>query len=48
MYKDVDLYNNGVERVDRRFTAVRSDGGGNLIWKGTDADSMPFTICDRI
>ena len=35
---------NGVERVNRRFVAVRSDGGGNRTQRGIDANSMLFTI----
>ncbi len=35
---------NGVERVNRRFVAVRSDGGGNRTQRGMDANSVLFTI----
>ena len=35
---------NGVERVNRRFVAVRSDGGGNRTQRGMDANSVPFPI----
>ena len=35
---------NGVERVNRRFAAVRSDGGGNRTQSGMDANSIPFPI----
>ena len=35
--------NNGVERVNRRFVAVRNDRGGNRTQKGMDANSILFT-----
>ena len=42
--------NNAVERVNRRFVAIRSDGGGNRSQKGMDANSILFTLLatDRI
>ncbi len=42
--------NNAVERANRRFVAVRSDGGGNRSRKGMDANSILFTLLatDRI
>lgn len=36
--------NNGVERVNRGFVAVRSDGGGNRTQSGMDANSVLFTV----
>ncbi len=47
MYKKRDgvaADSNGVEQVNRRFVAVRSDGGGNRTQKGMDANSIIFTI----
>ena len=45
MYKkNVPPDNNGVEQVNRRFVAVRNDGGGNRTQKGMDANSILFTI----
>ena len=35
---------NGVELVNRRFAAVRSDGGGNRTQRGMDANSILFII----
>ena len=42
--KNVPPDNNSVERVNRRFVAVRNDGGGNRTQKGMDANSILFTI----
>ena len=42
--RGVALDSNGVERVNRRFVAVRSDGGGNRTQSGMDANSILFTI----
>ena len=36
--------NNGVERVNRRFVAVRNDSGGNRTQKGMDANSILLSI----
>ena len=47
MYKKrqgVAADSNGVERVNRRFVAVRSDGGENRTQKGMDVNSIIFTI----
>ena len=45
MYKDeVPPDNNGVERVNRQFSAVRGDGGGNRTEKGMKANSILFTV----
>lgn len=45
MYRnDVDPDNNGVERVNRRFTSIRGDGGGNRSQKGMNANSILFTV----
>ena len=35
--------NNPIERTNRRFVAVRHDGGGNRSQKGMDANSILFT-----
>ena len=40
----VALDSNGVERVNRRFVAVRSDGGGNRTQRGMGTNSILFTI----
>ena len=42
--------NNAVERVNRKFVAIRSDGGGNRSADGMEANSVLFTIMatDRI
>ena len=42
--------NNPVERVNRKFVAIRSDGGGNRSADGMEANSVLFTIMatDRI
>ena len=40
----VDPDNSGVERVNRRFVAVRSNGGGNHAQRGMDSNSVLFTI----
>ena len=42
--REVAPDNNGVERVNRRFVAVRSDGGGNRTQRGMDANSVLFTV----
>ena len=42
--EDVDPDSNGVERVNRRFKVIRTDGGGNRSQKGMDANSVLFTI----
>ena len=47
MYKKRDgvaADSNGVARVNRRFAAVRGDGGGNRTQNGMDANSILFTI----
>ena len=45
LYKEnVAPDNNGVEQVNRRFVAVRNDGGGNRTQMGMDANSVLFTI----
>ena len=36
--------NNGVERVNRKFVAIRDDGGGNRSSEGMGANSMLFTV----
>lgn len=36
--------NNSVERINRWFVSVRSDGGGNRSQKGMDANSVLFTL----
>ena len=42
--------NNAVERVNRRFVAIRNDGGGNRSADGIEANPVLFTIMatDRI
>ena len=50
LYKGVPPDSNGVKRANRRFVAVRSDGGGNRTQNGMGANSVLFTIMatDRI
>ena len=42
--KNVDPDSNKVERVNRLFKSIRSDGGGNRSQKGMDTNSILFTI----
>ena len=42
--KGVAADNNGAERANQRFAAVRGDGGGNRTQKGMDANSTVFPI----
>ena len=45
MYKEeVPPDNNGVERVNRRFVAVRNDCGGNRTQKGMDTNPILLSI----
>ena len=39
----VDSGNNGVERMNRKFVAIRDGGGGNRSSDGMEANSIPFT-----
>lgn len=36
--------NNAIERTNRRFVCIKSDGGGNRSQKGMDANSVLYTI----
>ena len=40
----VPIDNNPVERTNRRFVAVRHNGGGNRSQKGMDANSILFSV----
>ena len=42
--KNVPPDNNGVERLNHRFVAVRNDGGGNCTQNGMDSNSILFSI----
>ena len=45
LYKKwVAANNNDVERLNRMFVSVRSNGGGNRTQRGMDANSILFTI----
>ena len=51
LYRDrIAPDNNAVERVNRKFVAIRNDGGGNRSSDGMEANSVLFTIkaTDRI
>lgn len=41
----IDSNNNGVERINRGFVAIRSDGGGNRSEEGMRVNSILFTVC---
>ena len=41
----IDSNNNGVERINRGFVSIRSDGGGNRSEEGMRVNSILFTIC---
>ena len=49
-YPEIDPDNNAVERVNRKFVAIRNDGGGSRSADGMKAISVPLTIMatDRI
>ena len=49
-HPEIDPDNNPVERVNRKFVAIRNDGGGNRSADGMKANSVLFTIMatDRI
>ena len=40
----IDSGNNGVERMNRKFVAIRDDDGGNRSSEGMDASSILFTV----
>ena len=40
----IPIDSNGVERNNRKFVAIRSDGGGNRSPKGMEANSILFTV----
>ena len=42
--EDIDIDSNDVERMNRKFVAIRSDGGGNRSPKGMEANSILFTV----
>ena len=42
---DIDSNNNDVERINRGFVSIRSDGGGNRSKDGMRVNSILFTIC---
>ncbi|MCE2509309.1 MAG: hypothetical protein J4G04_08505 [Nitrosopumilaceae archaeon] len=46
LYVDgVDSNSNGVERINRGFVSIRSDGGGNRSEEGMRVNSILFSIC---
>ena len=45
LYVDgVDSNSNGVERINRGFVSIRSDGGGNRSEEGMRVSSILFSI----
>ena len=40
----IPIDSNGVERMNRKFVAIRSDGGGNRSPKGMEANSILFSV----
>ncbi len=48
--KEITLDNNAIERVNRKFVAIRNDGGRNRLADGMEANSVLLTIMatDRI
>ena len=42
--EDIPIDSNGVERMNRKFVAMRSDGGGNRSPKGMEANSILFSV----
>ena len=42
--KCIEPSNNNIERMNRKFAAARNDGGGNRSSRGSEANSVLFTI----
>ena len=40
----IPIDSNGVERMNRKFVAIRSDGGGNRSPKGMGANAILFSV----